>query len=49
MKTLYYRRIIAKIMTVNDVPSLWNRQVRDMFEENGYTINDDGIVTKKTE
>lgn len=31
MAKLYYKRIKAGLMTINDVPSLWRAQVQDML------------------
>lgn len=32
MAKIYYKRIIAGIMTLDDVPSKWRSQVREMLE-----------------
>lgn len=32
MAKIYYKRIIAGLMTLEDVPSKWRAQVREMLE-----------------
>ena len=47
MTTLYYRYVIAGKRTVNRIPNAKRDEVIAMLNENGYTINDDGTVSKK--
>jgi hypothetical protein len=36
MAKIYYKKIIAGEMTLDDVPERWREEVRKMLEENGY-------------
>lgn len=46
MNTLYYRYVIMGKRTVDSIPSSRREAVKEMLTENGYTINDDGTVSK---
>lgn len=46
MNTLYYRYVIMGKRTVDSIPASRRQAVKDMLIENGYTINDDGTVSK---
>lgn len=46
MNTLYYRYVIMGKRTVDSIPASRRPAVKDMLIENGYTINDDGTVSK---
>ena len=46
MVDFYVYRITNGLKKWTDVPSLWNQKVQDKLIEDGYTLNDDGTVTK---
>lgn len=46
MNTLYYRYVIMDKRTVDSIPASRRQAVKDMLIKNGYTINDDGTVSK---
>ena len=46
MNTLYYRYVIMGKRTVDSIPASRRAAVKEMLIENGYTINDDGTVSK---
>ena len=46
MNTLYYRYVIMRKRTVDSIPASRRDAVKEMLIENGYTINDDGTVSK---
>lgn len=46
MNTLYYRYVIMGKRTVDSIPASRRDAVKEMLIENGYTINEDGTVSK---
>lgn len=46
MNTLYYRYVIMGKRTIDSIPASRREAVREMLIENGYTINQDGTVSK---
>ena len=46
MVNLYYKQVKAGAMTLYQVPKTWREKTRIKLEENGYTINEDGTVSK---
>ena len=46
MAKLYYVYIVAGKKTFNDVTPRYLVEVRQLLKDNGYTINNDGTVTK---
>lgn len=34
MAAIYYKRVIAELMSIDDVPPLWVEQVREMLNKN---------------
>ena len=42
----YFDKVTSGDMKWTEVPSLWKKKVQTALEENGYTLNDDGTVTK---
>ncbi len=46
MNTLYYRYVIMGKRTVDSIPASRREAVKKMLIENGYTINEDGTVSK---
>ena len=47
MANFYYKRVINGHKKWTKVPSLWFDDVVQMLKDNGYTLNDDGTVTKE--
>jgi hypothetical protein len=47
MVVFYYKRVIQGKKLWIEIPSLWKQDTCDMLEENGYTLNEDGTVTKE--
>jgi hypothetical protein len=48
MNTLYYRYVIMGKRTIDSIPASRREAVKEMLIENGYTINDDGTVSKSS-
>lgn len=46
MVNFYVYRIKNGLKKWTDVPHLWNQKVQDKLIEDGYTLNEDGTVTK---
>jgi len=46
MVNLYFKKIVAGEFLWTDVPALWSDKVQKKLTDNGYTLNDDGTVTK---
>lgn len=46
MTNFYKKMVIRGRKKWTDVPSLWNNAVQKALEADGYTLNDDGTVTK---
>ena len=46
MNTLYYRYVIMGKRTLTSIPASRRDAVKEMLIENGYTINNDGTVSK---
>lgn len=46
MVQFYYKRVIQGKKLWTDIPALWRQATCDLLVENGYTLNDDGTVTK---
>lgn len=47
MAKVYYNRLVLGLMTWDKVPTKRQGAVKALLDENGYTINDDGSVSKK--
>ena len=47
MAKVYYNRLVLGLMTWDKVPTKRREAVKTLLDENGYTINDDGTVSKK--
>ena len=48
MVNFYFKRVaIYKVKKWTDVPELWKQAVIDKLKAEGYTLNDDGTVTKE--
>lgn len=46
MNTLYFRYVIMGKRTVDSIPASRRDAVKEMLIKNGYTINEDGTVSK---
>lgn len=46
MVNFYKRLVIAGLKKYTDVPWLWNDSVQEALKDDGYTLKDDGTVTK---
>ena len=46
MIVFYYKRVIQGKKLWTEIPELWKDDVCQMLVDNGYTLNDDGTVTK---
>lgn len=46
MVHFYYKRVIQGKKLWNEIPALWQQDVCDLLVEDGYTLNEDGTVTK---
>lgn len=46
MVAFYIKRIIQGKKLWTEVPKLWKQDVCDALVEEGYTLNEDGTVTK---
>lgn len=46
MVKFYVKRVISGVKKWTDVPSLWKDGVIAELEAEGYTLNDDGTVSK---
>lgn len=42
----YYERVKLGVKKWTEVPSLWKDKVVKNLKDNGYTLNDDGTVTR---
>lgn len=49
MVDFYVNRVKNGLKKWTDVPALWNQKVQDKLIEEGYTLNEDGTVTKNEE
>lgn len=49
MTNFYKKLIIRGKKKWSDVPTLWNAEVQDALKADGYTLNEDGTVTKESE
>lgn len=49
MVKFYENRVIDGLKKWTEVPSLWNKKVQKVLKSDGYTLNEDGTVEKKTE
>lgn len=47
MNTLYYRYVIMGKRTLTSIPTLRRNAVKQMLIDNGFTINQDGTVSRK--
>lgn len=46
MIKFYTKRIVSGKMLWTEVPTLWNERVQDALKADGYTLNEDGTVSK---
>lgn len=46
MAKIYFHYIVAGARNYNNVPVRYKVQVKELLESNGYSINEDGTVTK---
>lgn len=46
MVQFYYTRVIQGKKLWTEIPGLWQQDVCDKLEANGYILNEDGTVTK---
>lgn len=47
MNTLYYRYVIMGERTLTSIPASRQNAVKQMLIDNGFTINQDGTVSRK--
>lgn len=47
MVQFYFKRVIQGKKLWTEIPGLWKEDTCAMLTDNGYTLNDDGTVTKK--
>ena len=47
MAKIYFRMVIADMKKWNEIPMLWRKQTIKLLEDAGYTLNDDGTVSKE--
>ena len=47
MVKFYEERVINGLKKWTDVPELWNANVIERLQKDGYVLNEDGTVTKK--
>ena len=47
MVKFYYERVINGLKKWNEVPATWQKRVKEQLIADGYTLNDDGTVTKQ--
>lgn len=48
MVALYYRYVVSGKRTVNQIPNAKHDEVIAMLKDNGYNINKNGTVSKKS-
>ena len=46
MVNFYKKMVIRGNKKWTEVPSLWNKKVKESLEADGYTLNEDGTVSK---
>ena len=46
MAEWYYYKVVNKTKLWTNVPSLWIEQVKEKLVKDGYTLNDDGTVSR---
>jgi hypothetical protein len=49
MAKIYYRMVISGMKKWNEIPKTWRAKAIELLENDGYTLNDDGTVTKDEE
>ena len=49
MVKFYVARVISGVKKWTDVPSLWNKAVKEELVKEGYILNEDGTVSKPDE
>ena len=47
MVRFYYERVINGLKKWNEVPNTWQNKVKEQLIADGYTLNNDGTVTKQ--
>lgn len=47
MNTLYYRYVIMGKRTLTSIPASRQNAVKQMLIDNGFTINQDGTISRK--
>jgi hypothetical protein len=49
MAKIYYRMAIAGMKKWNEIPKTWQAKAIELLKNDGYTLNDDGTVSKPQE
>lgn len=49
MVNFYVKMILGGAKKWTDVPSLWNERVKEALKADGFTLNEDGTISKEVE